>query len=119
MRDHKLQDAPFGDIAGERISLDGTPISSIEESDIAEILYHGDTGDDWDGTEAAVLRLKDGRLVGYQTWWGPTGSGFCEDAYGGDAKLYYARDLDLLVRMALDDEGRRLCGIPAEGLAQA
>lgn len=103
---------------GEFISLDGTPAGTITETDLAEVLHHGSTDPyDWDGTEAAVLQLKDGRLVAYETNWGPTGNGFYCDAYGGDANLYFARDLNLLVKTALTDHGRRLCGIPEEGLA--
>jgi len=95
-------------------SLDDTPASEFRADDIAEVLYQGDTGDDWDGKAAAVFRLKDGRLVAYETFWGPTGDGFNEDAYGGDAELVFASDLRLLVNAALTDEGRRLIGVPKE-----
>lgn len=94
-------------------SLDGTSTEEFSEEDIAEVLYEGETPDDWDGKVAAVFRLKDGRLVAYETWWGPTGSGFCEDAYGGDAELLLASDLRLVVN-ELSDEGRRLAGVPEE-----
>ena len=107
-----LIDTPFGDIdSGEYVSLDGVPAGPFSEEEVDEILYHASTGDTWDGVECAVLRLKSGTLVGYETWWGPTGSGFSADAYGGDAKLCFARDLDLLLRMALSDESRRLIGV--------
>lgn len=104
---------------GEFKSINGAPAGAFSESEIAEVLYQADTGDDWDGKCAAVLRLKDGRLVAYETWWGPTGDGFCEDAYGGDADVYFAspEHLNELILIALTDEGRRLLGIPAEGLA--
>lgn len=104
-----LGDSPFGDIdSGEYVSLDGTTAGPIQEEDVEAVLYHGDTGDAWDGVEAAILKLKDGRFVGYETWWGPTGSGFSEDAYGGDAKLCFGADLDTVARLALSDESRRL-----------
>jgi hypothetical protein len=101
---------------GEYKSLDGVEAGPITASDVAEILYHGSTPQDWDGCEAVVMRLRDGRLVAYETSWGPTGNGFSEDAYGGDANLYFAsaNNLKLLVNMALTDEGRRLANIPQE-----
>jgi hypothetical protein len=105
---------------GGLLSIDGVKRSEFRESDVAEILYHGNDGaDEWDGSEAAVIRLNDGRLVAWETWWGPTGSGFSFDAYGGDAKVWFAKphNLKLLVLEALSDHGRMLCGIPQEGLA--
>lgn len=88
------------------------------ESDVAEVLFHGTDGEGWDGTEAAVVRLKDGRLAAWESVWGPTGSGFSEDAYGGDAEVWFAHadDLHRLVLQALTDYGRELCGIPVTGL---
>lgn len=82
---------------------------------MAEVLYQGDSApDDYDGTSAAVFQLKDGRFVAFETFHGPTGDGFHEDAYGGDATLFFASDLRVLVNAALTDEGRRLCGVPDE-----
>ena len=95
-------------------SLDETSIGEFREQDIAEVLYEGETGDTWDGKVAAVFKLRDGRLVAYETFYGPTGDGFHEDAYGGDAELVFASDLRLLVNGALTDEGRRLAGVPQE-----
>ncbi len=123
----KFRDAPFKswndnqftDDHGALRSLDGVKASPFAIGDVAEVLYHGRTDDDWDGNEAAVVRLTDGRLVAWETWWGPTGSGFSEDAYGGDAELWFAgaENLSRLILMALTDQGRELCGIPREGLA--
>jgi len=101
--------------SGRLISVDDTEASAFVEDDVETILYAGDTGTDWDGTQAAVLMLKDGRLVAYETFWGPTGDGFSEDAYGGDADVYFGRDLNRLILTALTDAGRRLCGIPEKG----
>ena len=95
-------------------SLDGTATDEFRAQDIDEVLYQADTGDDWDGKAAAVFRLKDGRLIAYETFWGPTGDGFNEDAYGGNATLEFASELRLLVNSALTDEARRLLGIPEE-----
>lgn len=86
--------------------------------DVEEVLYEGESGDVWDGKCAALVRLKDGRLMAYETFYGPTGNGFYEDAYGGDAEVWFAhpRSLKTLVLQAFTDEGRRLLGIPEEGL---
>jgi hypothetical protein len=101
---------------GELISVDGTAATPFTEEEVERILYAGATPDDWDGQQAAVLLLKDGRYVAYETDWGPTGDGFNEDAYGGDADVYFGKDLNRLVLTALTDSGRRLCGIPEAGL---
>lgn len=99
-------------------SIDGADTTLPTKDDVAEVLYHGSSGPDWDGVEAAVVRLNDGRLAAWESTWGPTGSGFSEDAYGGDAEVWFAPDdaLNKLVLQALTDTGRRLCGIPKEGL---
>lgn len=97
---------------GRLISLDGTSAEDFTEQDVVEVVAHGDSGDVWDGEVAAVLRLTDGRYVSYETFYGPTGHGFSEDAYGGDADLNFGADLDTVVRLGLTDEGRCLCGLP-------
>lgn len=104
---------------GELHSIDGTSTDGFVAADIESVLYQGTTGDEWDGDCAAVVRLKDGRLAAWETWWGPTGHGFGEDAYGGDSEVWFAKpeNLSKLVLQALTDKGRRLVGIPAEGLA--
>jgi len=96
---------------GKFVSLDGTEAGPIIESDVEEVLHYADTGRDWDGDVAAVIKLKDGRLVAWEAAWGPTGDGFSEDAYGGYSDVYFASDLDLLIRMALSDSSRRLLGL--------
>lgn len=96
----------------------GTMLPSAD--DVAEVLYLGSTDhDDWDGREAAVVRLKDGRLAAWECVWGPTGHGFSEDAYGGDAEVWFAPEsaLHTLILQSLTDTARELCGIPKEGLA--
>src|SRR5438105_309130 len=104
-RDHlRLMEDEYGANDGACIELrDGTPTSVLYESDVAEVLYYGESEDYWDGTSVAVLKLKDGRLVAWQTWWGPTGNGFGLDAYGGDTKVYFAQDLRLLVNEVIDE----------------
>ncbi len=104
---------PFNrvDWSGRLVSVDGAPTDDFTEEDVAEVVASGSSGDDWDGTVAAVLRLKDGRFVAYETFWGPTGDGFSADAYGGDADIHFAQTLDAVVAFGLTDEGRALCKI--------
>lgn len=117
-----LRDQPFREHAawtGGLKSLDGTEASQFTGADIATVLYSGQYGaDEYDGAEAFIAELKDGRLVAWQTWWGPTGAGFSEDAYGGEADIWFAskENLSKLILQALDNQGRDLCGIPLEGL---
>lgn len=111
---------PFSryDWSGRLVSLDGTDASDIAASDVAEVVCSGTTDEgDWDGTVAAVLKLKDGRFCCYETFWGPTGSGFSEDAYGGNADISFASTLGTVLVMGLTDEGRSLCGVPIESVA--
>lgn len=81
--------------------------------DIEEIVCQGSTdGNDWDGEVAAVVKLRDGRYVAWETFWGPTGDGFSEDAYGGDADIVIAATAEDAIRFGLTNNGRRLCGLP-------
>lgn len=100
---------------GRYVSLDGTAAGEFSMDDVAEIVAQGSTEDRWDGTVAAVLRLKDGRFVSWETFYGPTGDGFSEDAYGGDADLSFGASFGVVWRMGLTDDGRRL--LDAEGVA--
>lgn len=79
--------------------------------DVAEVIAYGETPDGWDGEVSGVVRLKDGRYVAWETFWGPTGDGFSEDAYGGDADITIAGTLDAAIRFGMTDAGRRLCGL--------
>ena len=47
----------------------------------------------WDGEAAAIVLLTDGRFCAWHSFWGPTGSGFSEDAYGGYTDVGFARTL--------------------------
>ena len=70
------------------------------------------TGEHWDGEVAAILLLNDGRYVSYETFYGPTGDGFYEDAYGGDADLVFSSSLENALRYGLTKNGRKLVGMP-------
>lgn len=95
---------------GQLVSLDDTSTDDFEAKDVAEVVACGSSDESWDGEVAAVLRLHDGRFVSYETFWGPTGNGFCEDAYGGNADLKFGASLEVVARLGLTDQGRRLCG---------
>lgn len=99
------------DWAGKIVSVDGASTEDFGDDDLAEVVASGESDDDWDGTSAGIVRLEDGRFVCWSTWWGPTGDGFCCDAYGGDETIFVASTLDACVRLGLDEEGRKLCGL--------
>jgi len=105
-----LGDTPF-DISdrtwtGSYVSLDGCMAGPITLEDVESVIHHYEDGDRWDGKELVVLKLKDGRYVGYETWYGPTGSGFFRDAYGGDVDVCFANDYHVLMIMGMGDEAR-------------
>jgi hypothetical protein len=122
VKEEALQDLtaginPFGSRSqwhGRLVSVDGVAKDDFTAADVAEVIARGETGDDWEGTVAAVMRLHDGRFVAYETFYGPTGDGFSEDAYGGDADLHFASTLDAVVRFGLTDIGRDLCSLGVE-----
>lgn len=106
---------PFGEYNtwhGRYVSLDGCEAGEFTKDDVAEVIHEGVEGaGGYDGSVAAVLRLKDGRYVSYETFFGPTGDGFSEDAYGGDADIHFANDLTTIITLGLTDDGRALCKI--------
>lgn len=55
-------------------------------------------------TRATSSRVKS---CAGQTWWGPTGSGFCDDAYGGDTDIWFAHDADTLL-LRITESAREL-----------
>lgn len=96
---------------GRWIVHGGVSDADFTAGDVAEVIASATTPDAWDGFSAAVLRLTDGRFVSFESFYGPTGSGFCDDAYGGDADIHVAPDFDTIVRFGLTDEGRALLEI--------
>jgi hypothetical protein len=91
-----IRDAPWSRYqwSGEFISADGAPIDDFVLNDVSELIAYGETDDHWDGESAGVVRLKDGRVVAWESSYGPTGTGFCCDAYGGDADIVVAHTVE-------------------------
>lgn len=83
---------------GEFISVDDTPTSDFTEEDVAAVLEYASTPQDWDGETVGIIRLKDGRIIGWEANWGPTGDGFCADAYGGTADIIFGSDVERVRR---------------------
>lgn len=90
---YAISPAPWGRSAwhGSFVSLDDTATDDFAIEDVTAVVAFGTTDDDWDGLNAGIAKLKDGRFVGWECGWGPTGNGFSEDAYGGDADILFAR----------------------------
>lgn len=94
--------------SGSFVSVDGCQTSDITIDDVALLLAYGDTGrNDWDGESAGIAQLVDGRYIAWESNWGPTGSGFCHDAYGGTADILFAETEDAATR-AISEQGREL-----------
>jgi hypothetical protein len=86
----------------------------FNSKDIWKVLAANNTGSGWDGKAAAVVLLRDGRWAAWESSWGPTGSGFCEDAYGGDVIVYLAASLDEAIMLGLTSSARKLLGLDVE-----
>jgi hypothetical protein len=85
-----------GEWHGLFVSVDGTATDDFTEADIDHLVVFGTTpSDEWDGDEAGVVLLRDGRYASWESSWGPTGSGFSADAYGGEADIFFAATLPL------------------------
>lgn len=99
--------------SGKLWAIDATPTHDFTRDDVEHVAFCGSTEpEDWDGSVAAILKLKDGRWASWETSWGPTGDGFCEDAYGGDADVLLSSSLEDAITHGLTPKGRELCGIP-------
>lgn len=88
-------EAPWnrGSWHGRIISVDGTEDSDgiAHWSCVRSVIAWGQSREDaWDGECAGVVQLCDGRFISWESSWGPTGSGFSCDAYGGDADVFVA-----------------------------
>lgn len=99
---------------GQIISVDGTLATEFSSDDLEEIIIAKHSGPGWDGKSAGIVRLKDGRFVGWDSWWDCTGSGFGADAYGGTENIFVGATLKAVLWFGIGAEGRVLLGYPAE-----
>lgn len=96
----EINPAPWDryDWSGSLISLDGASNADFKEEDVDAVLAYWDTGDDWDGNTAGIVRLKDGRFAAWEAGYGPTGNGFQCDAYGGGSDIFFAMTAEVALR---------------------
>jgi hypothetical protein len=104
--------SPFnrGEWHGQIRTFDDTSVEDFMDEDLDTIVAYDETDDEWDGDVAGIALLKDGRFVTWETFYGPTGDGFSEDAYGGDADIIVSSDLHTAVTLGLTDRGRARLG---------
>lgn len=89
-------------------SLDGAPNDDdFDPEHVDKVIAVYESGDQYDGEVAGLVLMEDGRFVAWETVYGPTGHGFSEDAYGGDADIFVAYSFEKILRFAFSDEGRR------------
>lgn len=100
---------------GKFLSFDDTPTTEFGPEDLDKVFAvgHRDTGS-MDGEAAAIVLLKDGRWVAWESTWGPTGDGFCCDAYGGDANIYFSSSLADAIALGLSLDARDMLGLKIE-----
>jgi len=96
---------------GDLVSIDGISPADFSREDVAEIIAWGTTPNDghWSGETAGIARLKDGRFIGREEDWAPTGHGFCLGAYGGESDILFAANAERLL-VELSPRGRELLG---------
>lgn len=104
----KMQCNPFGRHDGQWKSVDGSLAEPFESDQVAEVVAFQTDGGGWDGSEASIIKLVDGRYAAWEVWWGPTGSGFCCDAYGGDSEIFFGATQESVVRYLSETVRERL-----------
>lgn len=82
----------------------------LDEDDVERIIAQFATPDQWDGYSCGIVLLRDGRYVSWHSFYGPTGDGFNEDAYGGNADVIISKSLSTALRYGLDEESRIALG---------
>jgi hypothetical protein len=94
-----IEEGPWTGRDGGEESLDGTPAFRLTKTDVDAVLFHYCAIDgSYDGKVAVVVRLTQGRgYAAWESWWGPTGSGFGNDAYGGDAVVYFGASVPVVL----------------------
>lgn len=96
------------DWTGSIVSVDGAPDHDFTIDDVDHIVAYASTPrDEYDGKTVGVAALKDGRFIAWESWWDATGSGFCNDAYGGTADILVGATADV-VRDRLSIEAREM-----------
>jgi len=106
---------PFGGTYTPQ-SLDGCSDEFPDIGDVDYTIHQEEQDEGWDGTAVAVLKLKDGRYMVWEAWWGPTGDSFYADAYGGDGDVSFARGYYQAIMFGLTDEGRRILNLDLDDL---
>ena len=81
----------------------------FDEDDVDYVVWSYEDGDRecWDGDCAAIVKLTDGRYITWESFWGPTGSGFSADAYGGGSDVHITTDLMKAVEFGLSETTRQ------------
>lgn len=81
--------------------------TKLNEEDIDRVIWsYEDSCHGWDGEVAAIVKMKDGRYITWETFWGPTGDGFYEDAYGGNADIHISNNLKDAIVFGLSEAKR-------------
>lgn len=116
-----LHCSPFtrGAWSGTLFTTDGTPTIDFTRKELAKVLWCYESGDKWDGVTAGILKLKDGRIVSWETSYGPTGDGFSEDAYGGDADILCSKSVVTALLHGLTPELRKLASTSPQLVEEA
>lgn len=74
---------------GQFVSVDGASTADFMYDDVSDVIICCEEEyDGYEGTSFGIVKLTDGRYIGWETTWGPTGNGFSADAYGGHADIY-------------------------------
>lgn len=92
----KIPDPPWNryEWRGNLIGVGGCDASDFGRDDIDRVVAFSHEAEDGYGDIAVIVRLKDGRFAAWSTWEDVTGSGFCYDAYGGKADIYFASTIE-------------------------
>lgn len=113
MTDYTLpRSNPFqrGNWHGSTLDWTGKKVDDLPNNlkAIAYVLWASETRMDGncDGKCAAIVLLKDGRFASWESQWGPTGHGFDEDAYGGEAMVTITETVADAIRLGLSRDNQ-------------
>jgi hypothetical protein len=66
---------------GQFVSVDGASTADFTYDDVSDVIvYCEEEYGGYDGSNLGIVKLSDGRYIGWETTWGPTGDGFSADA---------------------------------------